>query len=102
MNLTDAERRENQAALEAMTLPEKLEYVFEYYKFPLVLALIAVVGRRMSSKPGTSGKLFAALGEKNVNIRTIKQGADELSIMIGVKNEDFEKALKALYEEFAG
>ena len=56
----------------------------------------------MSSKPGTSGKLFAALGEKNVNIRTIKQGADELSIMIGVKNEDFEKALKALYEEFAG
>ena len=66
------------------------------------LALIAVVGRRMSSKPGTSGKLFAALGEKNVNIRTIKQGADELSIMIGVKNEDFEKALKALYEEFAG
>ena len=43
MNLTDAERRENQAALEAMTLPEKLEYVFEYYKFPLVLALIAVV-----------------------------------------------------------
>ena len=66
------------------------------------LALIAVVGRRMTSRPGTSGKLFAALGEKNINIRTIKQGADELSIMIGVKNDDFEKALKALYEEFAG
>lgn len=43
MNLTDAERRENQEALEAVSLPEKLEYVFEYYKFPLVLALIAVV-----------------------------------------------------------
>ena len=43
MNLTDAERKENQEALQAMTLPEKLEYVFEYYKFPLVLVLIAVV-----------------------------------------------------------
>ena len=43
MNLTDAERKENQEALEAMSLPEKLEYVFAYYKFPLVLALIAVV-----------------------------------------------------------
>lgn len=66
------------------------------------LALISVVGRRMMYRPGTSGKLFAALGDKNVNIRTIKQGADELSIMVGVKNEDFEKAVKALYEEFAG
>ena len=66
------------------------------------LALISVVGRRMMYRPGTSGKLFAALGDKNVNIRTIKQGADELSIMVGVKNEDFEKAVRALYEEFAG
>lgn len=43
MNLTDAERKENREALEAMTLPEKLDHIFEYYKFPLVLALIAVV-----------------------------------------------------------
>ena len=43
MNLTDAERRENREALKAMTFTEKLDHVFEYYKFPLVLALIAVV-----------------------------------------------------------
>jgi len=43
VNLTDAERKENREALEAMTLPEKLEHIFEYYKFPLALALIAVV-----------------------------------------------------------
>ena len=43
MNLTDAERKENRDALEAMTLPEKLDHIFESYKFPLVLALIAVV-----------------------------------------------------------
>ena len=43
MKLTEAERAENREALAGMTLPQRLEYIFEYYKFPLVLALIAVV-----------------------------------------------------------
>lgn len=43
MNLTDRERAENREALAAMNPLEKLEYVFQYYKFPLALALIAVV-----------------------------------------------------------
>ena len=43
MNLTDSERAENREALDAMNLPQKLEYIFEYYKFPLVLALIIAV-----------------------------------------------------------
>ena len=43
MRLTDAERRENREALAEMNLPQRLEYIFQYYKFPLVLILIAVV-----------------------------------------------------------
>ena len=43
MRLTDSERAENKAALERMNLPQRLDHIFEYYKFPLVLALIAVV-----------------------------------------------------------
>lgn len=43
MRLTDAERAENREAIEAMTPGERLDHIFEYYKFPLVLALIAVV-----------------------------------------------------------
>ena len=43
MKLTESERAENREALAAMSLPEKLEYVFQYYRFPLVLALIAAV-----------------------------------------------------------
>ena len=43
MKLTDAERKENRAAFAEMSLPQKAEYVFEYYKFPLVLILIAAV-----------------------------------------------------------
>ena len=43
MKLTDAERAENREAFSRMTLPERLGYIYEYYKFPLVLILIAAV-----------------------------------------------------------
>ena len=66
------------------------------------IALVAAVGRKMTSRPGTSGKLFQALGEHGLNIRTIAQGADELSIIVGVENKDFENAIRVLYDGFAG
>ena len=66
------------------------------------IALVAAVGRKMTFRPGTSGRLFKALGENGVNIRTIAQGADELSIIVGVGNSDFETAIRVLYESFAG
>ena len=66
------------------------------------ISLVAAVGRKMTSRPGISGKLFKALGDNGVNIRTIAQGADELSIIVGIENEDFEKAIRVLYEGFAG
>ena len=66
------------------------------------IALVAAVGRKMSSRPGISGRLFQALGESGVNIRTIAQGADELAITVGVDNKDFETAIRVLYNGFAG
>ena len=42
-----------------------------------------------------------SIGENKINIRTIEQGADEINIMIGVFDEDFEKAIRVLYESFA-
>lgn len=64
------------------------------------LALIAVVGRNMKEKPGISGQLFSALGAKNINIRLIAQGTDEISIIVGVANADFELTIQTLYEHF--
>lgn len=65
------------------------------------ISLIAIVGRQMAYRTGVSGKIFKALGDNKVNIRTIQQGADEINIMVGVFNEDFEKAIRVLYESFA-
>ena len=66
------------------------------------VALVAVVGRKMTYRPGTSGKIFRALGDAGINIRTINQGADEISITVGVDNKDFEGAIRVLYDGFAG
>ena len=64
------------------------------------LALIAVVGRGMKSSKGTSGRIFSALAHANVNVKMIDQGSSELNIIIGVKNEDFENAIRAIYNIF--
>ena len=64
------------------------------------LSLIAVVGRGMKATRGTAGRIFAALAHANVNVRMIDQGSSELNIIIGVKNEDFETAIKAIYNIF--
>ena len=64
------------------------------------IALIAAVGRKMASRPGISGRLFAALGQNDVNVRMISQGPDEISIVFGVENKDFEKTIRILYNSF--
>ena len=64
------------------------------------IAIVAAVGRKMAKHPGISGKLFAALGESNINIRMINQGPDELNIIFGVDNKDFKSAIRVLYNSF--
>lgn len=65
------------------------------------VSLIAIVGRQMAYRTGISGKIFKTLGENKINIRTIEQCADEINIMVGVYDEDFNKAIRLLYESFA-
>ena len=64
------------------------------------LSLIAVVGRGMKAKRGTSGKIFDALAQAHVNVKMIDQGSSELNIVIGVRNHDFDNAIKAIYNTF--
>lgn len=64
------------------------------------LALVAVVGRGMRATRGTAGRIFSALAHANVNVKMIDQGSSELNIVIGVRNHDFENAIKAIYDIF--
>ena len=64
------------------------------------ISVVAAVGHRMAFRPGVSGKIFAALGKAGINIRMINQGPDELNIIFGVDNKDFEQAIRVLYNSF--
>lgn len=64
------------------------------------LCLIAVVGRGMVKARGTAARIFDAIYEAGVNIRMIDQGSSELNIIIGVNEDDYENALRAIFREF--
>ncbi|MHC1693743.1 MAG: aspartate kinase [Eubacteriales bacterium] len=80
-------------ALQEKVNPDSIEY-------QSALSLIAVVGRGMIKTKGTAARVFGAVARAGVNIRMIDQGSSELNIIIGVNDNDFEKAMKAIYEEF--
>lgn len=60
------------------------------------MALVALVGRGMIRTKGISSKVFGSLAKEGINVRIITQGSSEISIIIGIENEDFEKAIRAI------
>ena len=62
------------------------------------LSAIAVVGEGMVSMKGIAAKIFSALANAGINIRMIDQGSDELNIIIGVDEADYERSINALYK----
>ncbi len=95
--------------IESARLEGKLERVIEGIKKAVCpdtvrvtedIALIATVGYGMSSSVGTSARLFNAIAAANINIKIIDQGSSEINIIVGVKNEDYEKCIRAIYGEF--
>ncbi|WP_252246732.1 MULTISPECIES: aspartate kinase [unclassified Clostridium] len=64
------------------------------------MALIATVGKGMAKQKGVASKVFTALSKANVNIRMIDQGSSEINILVGIENDNFEKAIAAIYNAF--
>lgn len=81
------------ADLHRLAKPDSIEIETDF-------ALIAVVGRAMKSKWGTAAKIFTALHKASINIKMIDQGSSEQNIIIGVRNHDFEEAIRSIYNSF--
>lgn len=64
------------------------------------LSIVAVVGDGMKHSPGTSGRMFSALGKNGVNVVAIAQGSSERNISAVIPQIDAAKALNALHEAF--
>jgi aspartokinase/homoserine dehydrogenase 1 len=64
------------------------------------LAMVAVVGNKMSGHPGVSAQLFETLGKNGINVIAVAQGANEMNISLVVDSEDEDKALNCIHESF--
>ncbi len=61
------------------------------------LALVAVVGIKMRGVVGITSDMLRVLAEEGINVRMLIQGIKEISLIIGINEEDFEKAIRLLY-----
>ena len=61
------------------------------------LSLISVIGEGMGTVKGVFAKVFNALANAEVKVKMIDQGSDDLNIILGVDDEDYERSIRALY-----
>ena len=64
------------------------------------MAMIAIVGRELSTSPAIAVKVLGALANRNINIRLIDHGSEKISMMLGVDEADYVSSIEALYAEF--
>lgn len=81
-------------AIKNVLSPDRIETIGD-------LALIATVGEGMAYRVGVAARLFDTLRAADVNVRMISQGASEINIIVGVSSADLNKAVRAIYQEFA-
>ncbi|QBO37049.1 aspartate kinase [Periweissella cryptocerci] len=70
--------------------PDVLEWLDDY-------AIIMVVGEGMRAKVGVVDHIIAPLAANNIGVQMLNQGASRISVMIGVKQELAEAAVRAIY-----
>lgn len=64
------------------------------------LALVMIVGEGMRNTLGITARAAMSLSRAGINLEMINQGPSEVSMMFGVKANESDKAVCALYEEF--
>ncbi|MBN1775232.1 MAG: aspartate kinase [Clostridiales bacterium] len=64
------------------------------------LAIVMIVGEAMANTVGTTARAAQALSKAGINLEIINQGASEISVMFGVREEYCNYAVRVLYNEF--
>ena len=53
----------------------------------------------MAKHSGVCARIFQTLGKEGVNVKLLAQGPEELNIIIGIDQADYEKTINAIYTE---
>lgn len=88
--LFDLRRSEIINEIKRELAPEKVEVKTN-------MSLISVIGQGMGTVKGVFAKVFNALANAEVKVKMIDQGSDDLNIILGVDDEDYERSITALY-----
>ncbi|MCX8042667.1 MAG: aspartate kinase, partial [Desulfobacterota bacterium] len=64
------------------------------------MAIISLVGRGQKHCVGLAGKMFSVLATQGINIEMISQGASEINISCVIKDEEADKAIRAIHKAF--
>jgi len=62
------------------------------------VTIITIVGAGMRSTPGIAGRIFTALGRREVNVIAIAQGSSEVSVSLVVDARDANEGVSAVHE----
>jgi aspartate kinase len=62
------------------------------------IALLAIIGHKLSGKVGVLAKIFSTLKEKGISVKTIYQSISECNIIIGIDDSQLTESIKALYK----
>ncbi len=65
-------------------------------------SIISLIGDDMKNQSGASGRMFEAIGRRNITIRAIAQGSSEKNVSAVVRTSDVKEAIGAVHEEFFG
>ena len=90
------------AALEHLKETLALELAHGYVKpfeVDTDVGLIAVVGEGMRGTLGLAARIFTAISRHKVNIIAIAQGSSELTIVVVVRRDGLEQAVRAVHAE---
>jgi aspartate kinase len=84
-------------------LLEELQRMMEPDEIKVIrdIALLATVGHGMTHRIGVAAQMFGVLAEEKINVRVIDQGSSEINIIAGIDNDDYEKAIQAIYRSFS-
>lgn len=80
-------------------IKEELKEIAKVNVFPKK-SVLCVVGEGLRHAPGIAGRVCDCLGNADVNLECISQGASEISISFVIDNKDSKKAMTALHKEF--
>ena len=66
------------------------------------IALLAIIGHNLSSKVDVLARIFRALSDSGITVKTVYQSISECNVIIGVENSRLNESVKAVYKELIG